>query len=72
MPLSMRKKVFITAAITGSGSTQDKSDLVPRSPQQIADAAIEAAKAGQRSRIAMSETRKQEARPRACRNSTAR
>ncbi|MGB1473781.1 MAG: 3-keto-5-aminohexanoate cleavage protein, partial [Candidatus Puniceispirillaceae bacterium] len=39
MPLSMRKKVFITAAITGSGGTQDKSDLVPRSPQQIADAA---------------------------------
>ena len=46
MPLSMRKSVFITAAITGSGGTQDRSPLVPRSPQQIADAAIEAAKAG--------------------------
>ena len=46
MPLAMRKKVFITAAITGSGATQDRSHLVPRSPQQIADAAIEAAKAG--------------------------
>ena len=46
MPLSMRKKVFITAAITGSGTTQDRSHLVPRSPQQIADAAIEAARAG--------------------------
>ena len=46
MPLSMRKKVFITAAITGSGATQDRSHLVPRSPQQIADAAIEAARAG--------------------------
>ena len=46
MPLSMRKKVFITAAITGSGGTQDKSPHVPRSPQQIAEAAIAAAKAG--------------------------
>ena len=46
MPLSMRKKVFITAAITGSGSSQDRSVLVPRSPQQIAEAAIDAARAG--------------------------
>lgn len=46
MPLSMRKSVFITAAITGSGGTQDRSPLVPRSPKQIADAAIDAAKAG--------------------------
>ena len=46
MPRSMRKTVFITAAITGSGGTQDRSPLVPRSPQQIAEAAIDAAKAG--------------------------
>ena len=46
MPLSMRKKVFITAAITGSGSSQHRSPLVPRSPQQIAEAAIDAARAG--------------------------
>jgi len=46
MPLSMRGKVFITAAITGSGNTQDRSALVPRSPEQIADAALAAAKAG--------------------------
>ena len=46
MSLSMRKSVFITAAITGSGGTQDRSPLVPRSPQQIAEAAIDAAKAG--------------------------
>ena len=46
MPLTMRKKVFITAALTGSGGTQDKSLHVPRSPQQIAEAAIAAAKAG--------------------------
>ncbi|MDG1770805.1 MAG: 3-keto-5-aminohexanoate cleavage protein [Luminiphilus sp.] len=42
----MRKKVFITAALTGSGSTQDRSDKVPRSPQQIAESAIDAARAG--------------------------
>ena len=46
MPLSMRKKVFITAAITGSGSSQDRSALVPRSPQKIAEAALDAARAG--------------------------
>ena len=46
MPLAMRKKVFITAAVTGSGSTQERSDKVPRSPEQIAHSAIEAAKAG--------------------------
>ena len=46
MPLSMRKKVFITAAITGSGSSQDRSALVPRNPQQIAEAALDAARAG--------------------------
>ncbi len=38
--------VFITCAITGSGDTTSKSDLVPITPQQIADAAIDAAKAG--------------------------
>ena len=46
MPLTLRKKVFITAALTGSGGTQHKSPNVPCSPQQIADAAIAAAKAG--------------------------
>jgi len=30
----------------GSGGTQDKSSLVPRTPEQIADSAIDAAKAG--------------------------
>jgi uncharacterized protein (DUF849 family) len=38
--------VFITCAVTGAGGTADKSDLVPVTPRQIADAAIEAAKAG--------------------------
>jgi uncharacterized protein (DUF849 family) len=46
MPLTMNREVFITAAITGSGATQDKSTHVPRSPEQIANSAIEAAKAG--------------------------
>ena len=46
MPLQMNRNVFITAAVTGAGATQDKSRLVPRSPQEIADAAIDAAKAG--------------------------
>ena len=46
MPLAMNREVFITCAVTGSGSTQDKSPHVPRSPRQIADSAIAAAKAG--------------------------
>ncbi len=46
MPLPMNRDVFITCAVTGSGATQDRSPHVPRSPQQIADSAIEAAKAG--------------------------
>ena len=46
MPLTLRKKVFITAALTGSGGTHYKSPNVPCSPRQIADAAIAAAKAG--------------------------
>lgn len=46
MPLAMNREVFITCAVTGSGGTQDKSPHVPRSPKQIADSAIAAAKAG--------------------------
>ncbi|MDG1769722.1 MAG: 3-keto-5-aminohexanoate cleavage protein [Yoonia sp.] len=46
MPLEMNREVFITAAVTGSGSTQDRSPHVPRSPKQIAESAIDAAKAG--------------------------
>ncbi|MEQ8481077.1 MAG: 3-keto-5-aminohexanoate cleavage protein [Hoeflea sp.] len=46
MPLTMNREVFITCAVTGSGSTQDRSPHVPRSPEQIAHSAIEAAKAG--------------------------
>ncbi len=46
MPLQMNREVFITCAVTGSGATQDRSPHVPRSPKEIADSAIEAAKAG--------------------------
>ncbi|MGB7268362.1 MAG: 3-keto-5-aminohexanoate cleavage protein, partial [Albidovulum sp.] len=46
MPLNMSKEVFITCAVTGSGGTQDRSPHVPRSPEQIANSAIDAAKAG--------------------------
>ena len=46
MPLAMNREVFITCAVTGSGGTQDRSPHVPRSPKQIAESAIEAAKAG--------------------------
>ncbi len=46
MPLHASKQLFITCAVTGSGSTQDRSPHVPRSPEQIANAAIDAARAG--------------------------
>ena len=39
-------EVFITCAVTGSGDTIGKSDKVPVTPEQIANDAIEAAKAG--------------------------
>ena len=46
MPLNLNREVFITCAVTGSGSTQNRSHLVPRSPKDIADSAINAARAG--------------------------
>ena len=46
MPLEMNLNPFITCAVTGSGGTQDRSPHVPRSPEQIAASAIDAAKAG--------------------------
>jgi uncharacterized protein (DUF849 family) len=39
-------EAFITCAVTGAGATADKSELVPVTPRQIADAAIEAGQAG--------------------------
>ncbi len=46
MPLAMNREVFITCAVTGSGATQDRSPHVPRSPSEIAESAIDAARAG--------------------------
>ena len=42
----MNTEIFITCAVTGSGDTTSKSDLVPVTPKEIAESAIEAAKAG--------------------------
>jgi uncharacterized protein (DUF849 family) len=42
----MNWNAFITCAVTGSGETTGKSDKVPVTPEQIANSAIEAAKAG--------------------------
>jgi len=46
MGLSANREVFITCALTGSGDTANRSDKVPVTPREIADAAIEAAEAG--------------------------
>ncbi|MFB4168320.1 3-keto-5-aminohexanoate cleavage protein [Virgibacillus sp. JSM 102003] len=42
----MRNKVMLTAAVTGAGDTTGKSSHVPVTPKEIAEAAIESAKAG--------------------------
>jgi len=42
----MNWDVFITCAVTGAGATTDKSEQVPVTPRQIAESAIEAARAG--------------------------
>ncbi|MDF2234768.1 3-keto-5-aminohexanoate cleavage protein [Albimonas sp. CAU 1670] len=42
----MNRDVFITCAVTGGGDTADKSPHVPVTPEQIANASIEAARAG--------------------------
>ena len=42
----MNNKVFISCAVTGSGDTAGKHPDLPKTPEQIATASIEAAKAG--------------------------
>jgi uncharacterized protein (DUF849 family) len=42
----MNQEVIVTCAITGAGDTVGKHPAIPVTPQQIADSAIEAAKAG--------------------------
>ena len=44
--MTINREVFITCAVTGSGDTLAKHPGVPVTPKQIADASIEAAKAG--------------------------
>jgi uncharacterized protein (DUF849 family) len=46
MPLRPSRDVFITCAVTGAGDTVGRSDKVPVTPEQIAAACIEAARAG--------------------------
>ena len=42
----MNWDVFLTCAVTGAGDTADKSEHVPVTPEEIANSAIDAAKAG--------------------------
>ena len=42
----MNNDVVITCAVTGAGDTTSRSNLVPITPEQIAESSIEAAKAG--------------------------
>lgn len=42
----MNFEVFVTCAVTGSGQSHTKSDKIPITPEEIANATIDAAKAG--------------------------
>jgi len=42
----MEKKIIITVAVTGSFPTKEMNPAVPYTPREIADAAVESAKAG--------------------------
>ena len=46
MALTPSREAFITCALTGAGDTTGRSDKVPVTPEQIARAGIEAARAG--------------------------
>ncbi|WNC67729.1 3-keto-5-aminohexanoate cleavage protein [Thalassotalea nanhaiensis] len=43
---TLNRSVILTCAVTGSGNSADKTPHLPITPKQIADASIEAAKAG--------------------------
>jgi uncharacterized protein (DUF849 family) len=45
-PSAMNRNVIITCALTGAGDTVDRSEHVPVTPEQIAEAGIAAARAG--------------------------
>ena len=42
----MNQEAFVTCAVTGAGALTDRSERVPVTPEQIADAALDAARAG--------------------------
>lgn len=42
----MNWEVFLTCAVTGAGDTADKSEYIPVTPEEIANSAIDAARAG--------------------------
>ncbi len=42
----MNYEVIVSCAVTGAGDTVGKSPLIPVTPEEVANAAIEAAKAG--------------------------
>src|SRR5882724_7138812 len=44
--INVNYEVIVTCAVTGAGDTVGKHPAVPVTPKQIADAAVEAAKAG--------------------------
>ncbi len=46
MPLQPSREVFITCAVTGAGDTTGRSDKVPVTPREIAEASVAAARAG--------------------------
>ena len=46
MALRPSREAFITCALTGAGDTTGRSDRVPVTPAEIADAGVEAARAG--------------------------
>jgi uncharacterized protein (DUF849 family) len=43
---AMNWEVFVTCAVTGAGDTTGRSERVPVTPEEIADAALDAARAG--------------------------
>ncbi len=57
----MKNKVFVSCAVTGSGDTAGKHPDLPITPKQIAEASIEAAKAG--AAIAHIHVREEDGRP---------
>ncbi len=42
----MNQEAFVTCAVTGAGALTDRSERVPVTPEQIADSALDAARAG--------------------------